>query len=163
MKTIIALGIACALFSMTASAEELSQEKRAAIDTLLVESGAVKMADGMGQAYFHMRRQKTPNLDSKASEIMEDEVMRAMRDELLTNGALNKVAYPVYHKYFSLSEITELVEFYKSPLGKKFLSVMPVISKETTQGVSAMARSLTPQLESRLKARFDKEGIELAP
>ncbi len=161
MKKILSIIFAAAWIGVSAQAEDLSQEKKAAIDELLVESGATKMADGMGQAFFHMRRQRAQNLDANAVEVMQDEVMSAMRDELLTNGALNNLAYPVYHKYLTLTEVQELAAFYKSPLGKKFLSVMPLVSQEVTKGVQSMASSLTPKIETRLKARFEKEGLEL--
>ncbi len=38
---------------------------------------------------------------------------------------MDKISYPIYDKYFTESELRDLVAFYKSPAGKKSLEVMP--------------------------------------
>jgi Uncharacterized protein conserved in bacteria len=38
---------------------------------------------------------------------------------------MDKISYPIYDKYFTESDLKELVAFYKSPVGKKSLEVMP--------------------------------------
>ncbi len=40
---------------------------------------------------------------------------------------------PVYDKYFSENDLRELIQFYESPVGKKFLSVAPAIMKESME------------------------------
>jgi uncharacterized protein len=39
---------------------------------------------------------------------------------------------PIYNKYFTNEEIKGIIAFYETPLGKKTLSVIPQISKEST-------------------------------
>jgi uncharacterized protein len=54
---------------------------------------------------------------------------------------------PIYGKYFTNEEIEGIIAFYETPLGKKTLSVIPQISKESTAigikyGREAAARAL---------------------
>jgi hypothetical protein len=40
---------------------------------------------------------------------------------------------PLYDKYFSHDDIKKLIQFYESPIGKKLLSVTPLITKEASR------------------------------
>lgn len=40
-----------------------------------------------------------------------------------------------YVKYFSLSEITQIIKFYESPIGGKFLNLQNTISDEVKQNI----------------------------
>ncbi len=47
-------------------------------------------------------------------------------DELVTN-----IYIPVYAKHFKIEEINEITSFYKSPVGRKFVSVVPTLIQES--------------------------------
>lgn len=47
-------------------------------------------------------------------------------DELVTN-----IYIPVYAKHFKIEEIKEITSFYKSPVGQKFISVVPTLMQES--------------------------------
>ena len=47
-------------------------------------------------------------------------------DELVTN-----IYTPVYAKHFKIEEINKITSFYKSPVGRKFISVVPTLMQES--------------------------------
>ena len=166
MNKICAAISACLLLVSTAGlAEELDQAKKDAIDELLVVTGASKMGELFGNAFVKQMtqalKQTNPDVDPRAYEILETETMAVIREEMINNNALNNISYPIYHKHLSLSDIKALIEFYKSPVGKKVISVMPLITQEAMQGGTQLAQSIGPKLEQRLNERFKQEGIDL--
>lgn len=38
---------------------------------------------------------------------------------------------PIYVKHFSISDLEQLIQFYKTPLGQKFISKLPIISQDS--------------------------------
>ena len=146
-------------------AEALDQKKMDAIDELLDVTGASKMGELFGNAFVQQMtmalKQTNPQVDPRAFQILEDEIMTVIREEMINNHALNKISYPIYHKYLTLADINALIDFYNSPVGKKVISVMPQITQEAMQGGQQLAQSIGPKLEKRLNDRLKKEGIVL--
>ena len=69
--------------------------------------------------------------------------------------------YPVYHKYLTLEEIKGLVRFYKTPLGRKTISVMPRMTQECMKAGQVWGQSFGAKLDQRVFDRFKKEGIRI--
>jgi hypothetical protein len=67
--------------------------------------------------------------------------------------------YPIYHKHLTLAEVRGLIQFYKTPLGQKAISVMPKMSQEGALAGQKWAATITPVLNQRIKDRFEEEGI----
>ncbi len=78
---------------------------------------------------------------------------------LVDEKALNEMSYPVYQKYLDSSDLSELIRFYKTPVGKKFLFVMPTITQEVMQAGQVWGQSLGPIIQNRVIGRFEKEKI----
>ena len=167
MKNIIfavSLFLTLPVFS-NALAEELDQQKKQAIDELLAVTGASKIGEMFGNAFIDQMtailKQSNPDVDPRAFDIVRDEVTTIMREEMVDKKALNEISYPVYHKYLTLADINQLIEFYKSPIGQKVIDVMPRISAEAMEGGQQLANSIAPIIQERLQKRFEKEGISL--
>lgn len=64
-----------------------------------------------------------------------EEVWTELQDSVfkveITN--LNSKIAPIYKKHFSHDEITELIKFYESPIGKKMSKETPLITQESMQ------------------------------
>jgi uncharacterized protein len=46
---------------------------------------------------------------------------------------LTLISIKSYRKYYSVDDIKQMINFYKTPLGKKMATVYPAITKETSQ------------------------------
>jgi uncharacterized protein len=59
---------------------------------------------------------------------------------------------PIYSKYFTNEEIKGIITFYETPFGKKTLSVIPQISKESTAIGIKYGREAAQRALEKLKA-----------
>jgi hypothetical protein len=152
--------------SVSASgAHEVSAKKKHLIDQLLTITGAAKMADLFVNVYVDQMaivlQEEQPDINPKAFEIMREVIDKLIREEIFENKALNKVSYPVYDQYFTAEDLAELVAFYQTPVGRKTIMVLPIVTQETVQAAKAWGQTLGPKIQQRLMSQFKAEGIEL--
>ena len=70
-----------------------------------------------------------------------------------------KAAYPIYNRYFTEKELSEMVEFYKTETGKKVISTLPQLSDDMKQEAEEyMTPKLMKLVEEILEETFPKEG-----
>ena len=150
---------------LSATAEPLTPEKTAAIAELMeltgqsgTEVGMIMSQAMVGQVTSAWKSAR-PDLPAKAFDILEEEVNAVISENM---DDLMVTLMPVYNRHYTLPEIRDLIAFYKTPLGKKVLAVTPQIQRESFAAGEAWGRTtLGPQIQQRLKARFEKEGLEL--
>ncbi|MFC1515614.1 DUF2059 domain-containing protein [Thermodesulfobacteriota bacterium] len=163
LKLLIA--IACLLAPTLGFSDELTPAKKVAIKDLMQTSGAVKLAEVFGnlstQEIAQFWKDSRPDIDPKAFDILKEEVDTLVHEELKTNGSYYTYFYPVYHKFYTLEEIKGLIKFYRTPLGKKTVALMPKMSEESIKVSKEWAKSLFgSQFEQRLLNRLQEEGIK---
>jgi hypothetical protein len=150
---------------LTSWADDLTDEKKVLIDELLMLTGAGDLGQIFTRIYIsemtNYLRQAQPDADPRVFTILENEVNEVINDEVGNKHIINELSYPIYHKYLTSQDISELIVFYQSDLGKKTLAVMPDISREATLAGQEWGKSLGPQIQQRIMMRFEEEGIEL--
>mgnify|MGYP006301968965 CR=1 FL=1 len=72
-----------------------------------------------------LQYKKLPKMDSKKL----DEFEKTAVDEI---KILNRRLFPVFKKYFSHSELQEMIKFYRSPIGRKLSRVAPELTRDST-------------------------------
>ena len=146
-------------------AQGLTDEKRLLIDELLQLTGAADLGKIFSEIYImemtNFLRQAQPDADPRVFAILEEEVNSVISDEVGDKQIINDLSYPIYHKYLTSEDISELIAFYQSDIGRKTISVMPDISREATMAGQEWGRSLGPIIQQRVMTRFEEEGIEL--
>lgn len=65
---------------------------------------------------------------------------------------INEDMVTVYGKYFSQNEINELIAFYKTPVGQKFIKVTPVIQNEMRK---ILIGKYLPEIQKLVKTKID--------
>lgn len=65
---------------------------------------------------------------------------------------LVQVSVGVYAKYFDESDLAGLVEFYKTPLGKKLIAGTPNVLREIAMGMNEWAQGKAQEIHDRLRA-----------
>lgn len=162
MKRIFLLSILLVM-SPLALSEELTDKKKQIIDEMLEITGALKMGEMMGTAVANQMiaamAQQQKDIDPKIVSIVQDEMSKIMHDEFIANGFISEMSYKIYHKYFSTSELEEILAFYKTPTGNKMATLMPQVAQEGMLAGQQHGQSLGPVIQARLKARLEKEGI----
>jgi uncharacterized protein len=84
-------------------------------------------------------------------------------EEEITNSTddLLKLQAKIYAEHFSEDELRQLAAFYRSDLGKKYISELPVIMKETVPLGVQWGQMIAPRAINRAMARLKKEGVSL--
>jgi hypothetical protein len=59
-----------------------------------------------------------------------DDLSQKFRMRFSSDDIVNAVV-PIYARHFSLDDIQALIQFYESPLGQRFVEVLPQISQES--------------------------------
>jgi len=158
----------CTIFllatSLSQAAEPVDPRKLAAIKELITVTGAATNSEQYSKAFSQqlvsVLRMSNPQLSAEAVEIVNEEVGRSVR-EAFNAESLQQEIYPIYANYFTLEELQGLLAFNKSPAGIKANHVMPQLMAESIQAAQLWSRAITPQISSRVLARFQKEGIEV--
>lgn len=149
------------------SADVLDDHKKQLIDELLNVTGTSKIeavfARDFSQQITAAMKQNQPDVNPKALSIVEEEIKAIINDEMVHKKSFNQRLYPSYHHHLSSDEIAELIRFYKTPAGKKFVEAMPAITQDTLKAGQDWGQTLVPRVQQQITARFEKEGIKITP
>jgi hypothetical protein len=64
----------------------------------------------------------------------------------------------IYARNFTPDEIRDLVVFYRSPTGQKFIDKMPMVAKESLEMGQVWGRKLAGELQARIAEELRKRG-----
>jgi uncharacterized protein len=88
-----------------------------------------------------------------------DLILPIMLDSL--NTRLDEIAdemASIYARNFTPDEIRDLVVFYRSPTGQKFIDKMPIVAKESVEIGQAWGRKIAGELQTRIAEELRKRG-----
>lgn len=158
IAAIVALGLGCA----SASAEELTREKRADIERLLAVTGSLALGKQLASAITanltQNLRQTRPDIPDKVLDLLPGEVTATFEENM---GSLKEEMIPLYHRHFSAAEIKGLVNFYSTDLGQKTIKVMPLLMQEGMVAGQRWGQSLGPKVKQRIAAKLKQQGLKL--
>jgi hypothetical protein len=140
-KLLAAIGVVCML-SGAVRAEETQKQKD--IRKLLKITGSGELGTQvMGQMIGSMKK-AMPNVPDK----FWGDFMKEVRTEELID-----LIVPVYDRNLAQEDIKELIRFYESPTGKKFVSVLPKITQESMVVGEKWGRELAERVIKKLNAQ----------
>jgi hypothetical protein len=124
------------------------------IDTVYVEKlrDLVEIAE-MQKSYEVITRKlidtyKTRN--PEVDEIFWNELYLEINNR--TSKDLAKLFLPLYQKYFSIEDIENMIEFYKTPTGQKYVDNMPALISESVNLGQLWGIEIGKQIRLRLKS-----------
>lgn len=182
MKRITLLCLALLFaFSVQASAQtEISNEKRAAIRELMTLINAENKAEDVVRimtSQLEATRDETIKtiLDARSDLTVKEraaleqmftveraEATRRFQDKLMLKinfaETVLKMSAAVYDKYYTLEELKDLINFYKTPTGQKSLRLMTPIFAETMQ---QMQENLLPKIPTVMKELQEEDKAEI--
>ena len=91
-----------------------------------------------------------------------NEVGAKLRTELgaKSNEIVNEIAR-IYALKFTEAEMKEVIAFYKSPVGKKFVTEEPALIDQGLQHADAWAKQMAEEILNRFRAEMKKKGHDL--
>ncbi len=181
-KLILHLSLIFIALTSTAFSQEISADKKVAIDEIIV---VTKAEDNMKKVMSAMFEQMDAMYPSIVESIISthENLTPTQKEEMKTvliakNADFSKkfnqrflaaidfpvfvkdVYYPIYDKFFTTQELKDLAAFYKSPTGQKFNTIMPEFSGESMRLTQIY---LLPKIDGIMKGIVDDEikSIEL--
>lgn len=130
------------LFFIAVNTNAQTDTKEKLIKEMLELSGANKMALQTMEMMIASFKKQMPTVETD----FWDEFMKEAQ-----TGDLISMIVPVYAKHFTESEIKELIAFYKTPIGKKLVEKLPVITQESYGIGEAWGKALSEKVAAKLK------------
>lgn len=134
------------ILSLSANAQTNSKSQK--IKQLLELTGSGKMA-------IQMMNQMMGTLKSSHSKA-GDEFWENLKKEIKAEDIENMII-PIYDKYYTESDIEQLIAFYGSPIGKKMIATMPQVMQESMIVGQTWGKEIIEKIKTKLK---EKEHLE---
>lgn len=99
-----------------------------------------------------------PGRGKEVAELLREHFIPAMRERL---PEFSDMAARVYAKHFTVDELTQLVEFYDSPIGKKLVIEQGAMLTELSQIGQAWGRNVAHEVLRQLGPEFEKRGLTM--
>lgn len=132
------------LFLAVFSACSQDSEKVKNIKKLLELTGSGKIGVQAMQNMLNTFKSSFPSVDEKFWDDFSNEVKAEDLDALVI---------PIYDKYYTDSDIKQLIEFYNSPVGRKMTEKMPVILQESMEAGKEWGKQIAEKVLTRLKEK----------
>ena len=126
------------------TAAQLEQDFQAIIESIPSESIGVSASQ---------KQELLQTLSQDISRIANLYNQRLM-EKINFNQIIENVYYPLYDKYYTEEDLQAMINFYKTPTGKKTISVMPQLLQESIQRVSQI---IHPQAVQIFQEIFEQE------
>ena len=141
--------------------DELTAEKKAAIKELLKITEAAQSSETamnliIAQMVGMMKELEEID-DLETFDLMEKEARTLIHEEIVVKESLNLLIYSLYHKYLTLEEINGLIQFNKTPLGQKMISINPKIVRESMKIGQVWGQKLNLKFRERTSKILKKE------
>lgn len=165
MKQIL-MSVIVTLLGAQAVAQDttVSPEHETAIRQLISETGALDLGEQFADMFVNQMsqalRQSRPDIQPRAFEIIREVTMETLQEEL-ANGSMENLVVPIYARYFTLDEVEQLLAFYRTPVGRKTIEVMPLLTQESMQVGQSWGMAIGPRIGQRVAERLAAEGIEV--
>jgi len=117
--------------------------KADSIRSLIRMTRSSQIAEQIFSRVLRMQRQQYPNVP--------DEWWSKARENADFSGLIDQLV-PIYAKHFTHEEINRLLEFYRTPVGRKVIDKMPSIMQESMSLGRMWGKRLRQQLVEQLKS-----------
>ena len=130
------------LLSFSASAQDNIKEQH--IRELMNKMGSGQLGVQVVRNKIAAYKQQMPNVDPQ----FWDDFAKSVKPDDLIN-----LVVPIYAKYFTDDDIQAMITFYDSPVGKKMIEKLPLITQESMQAGGEWGKQLSEKIMQRLKEK----------
>jgi len=153
------------LFANATFAAGVSEDKKKLIDELVNLTGSNELIELAGAPILDAVKVSLTDrgieVDDALSELINQETQIILREVLIENPLVRSQTYRMWDKHFKLSELKQLLDFYKSAVGQKTLEKLPEILQASINISISTQEELLFTLQARLMELLEKEGYEV--
>lgn len=122
-----------------------------------VDSMPEQMADIMVTQVINQERAKTPNVSKKVEEVISSVIRNVVLEH---SPKLFEMVEPIYDKYYTHSEIKELINFFESPIGRKYNAVLQPMMQDIIPIGQKWGQDIGPIAAKELEKELRKFGYK---
>ena len=146
-----------------ANAQSVDPALRADIDTFLKLTGAetigVQMANLVAAQMIDQMKRSQPDVPDRAIAIVKQVLSEEFGHMYDGPTGLHERIVAMYARHFSRDEMTALIRFYTSDIGKKMVADMPGIMQEGAMAGQEWAVANMPRIGALLQQRLRDEKL----
>ncbi|WP_417317474.1 DUF2059 domain-containing protein [Emcibacter sp.] len=144
------------LFAFPALADETTEKQKLVVE-IMKES---RMTETMNKSLFAVGEQLKTNLQNLQGKLSDEKVaifQEVFEEEMnkVTNRTAAFSAGFIVENY-TLEDLKVMLEFYKSPTGKKSMALMPKMMMQTQQFMQSILPGTMTNIQQKLQTRFDE-------
>ena len=170
------------LGSTAAQAQEpISPEKRALIKEFLELQQVRRNTEAFVEIQLNQQEQalpqmlaaavdNNPNLTAAERQAMRQGIIEGaaeaskrlrqyFKEHIDFGQVAEDISYPIYNKYFTEDELRDLIAFYKSATGRKYIAILPQVLNESTAMASEI---LLPKMQQAMNEVIGEAITDLA-
>lgn len=91
---------------------------------------------------------------TESAERTSERISKFFAERLNFGEVMEEMMVPLYDKYFTESELMDLVTFYRSPTGQKLVASLPSLMVDT---IGAVSEKIMPKLQEFMKEAAEAE------
>ncbi|MDR3640330.1 MAG: DUF2059 domain-containing protein [Humidesulfovibrio sp.] len=146
------------LLCSSALAADLSPENRQEALRLIDAMGGKDMILQYVRRNMNVVKKFRPDITADKMPMVEREISACVTEKIVAPGGLAEQLAPVFAKHFTPKEMSELVAFYESPLGRKAVAVMPSVMRDARDVAQRMAIGMIPELNRRVTEALQRDA-----
>jgi uncharacterized protein len=143
-----AIVLVLSLLTASVSAQEAKSSHNAKIRRLLELTGAASLGLQVIDSMIASFKESMPEIP--------DEFWAGFRAKIKPEGLIDLIV-PVYEKHLAEADVDELIKFFSSPVGKRFVEKQPLILADTMQAGETWGQNLGKEVLEELK----KKGYDI--
>lgn len=143
-KIILTLFISSAIMS---GYGQVTDDYKASLKKMLELSGSVEVFQTAIDQVLTMYKQNKTDIPQDVWAELSAELSKTSLDDLVT------ILAPIYQKHLTKDDVNKIIEFYQTPVGKKYASKTPMIMQESMQAGQQWGMQLGTKVAEKLKEK----------
>ncbi len=144
MKTITTI-IALFLITFGLSYGQADNEYKAKLKNMFEVSGSEETYQTVIKQMISMYKEQFSNVPEETWDDLEKEFLKTSMDDLVD------MLVPVYSRHLTLDDIQKIIEFYQTPVGKKYAEKTPLIMQESMQVGQQWGMKIGQEFQNKLQ------------
>lgn len=154
MKKVILTSVICLLINICGYTQTKQESIKELFRLMKMESSVDEIFTNMIPGMFsQMQKQNKDSISNERSTEISESFMQEAKE--MSIKMINEDMVALYDKYFTQNEINDLIIFYKTPSGQKFIEVSPDIQIDL---MTVMGQKYIPEIRKSLESKIKESN-----
>jgi hypothetical protein len=147
MKKTLAIAFVLLTMSVNIVSAQANDEYKHTLKKMLDAAGSEATFDSAIKQMLEMFREQYKSVPDNVWSELENEMLKVSMDDLV------EMLTPVYAKHLSIVDLNKIIEFYQTPVGKKYAEKTPLITQESMQVGQEWGMKVGQKFQEKMKEK----------